>query len=146
MLPGSEILIVLNHNNLTRMLTSSMAGLMQHIQFTIRRASGNSTTPSADVSIVDASDHPSSDHERQQDPPADSTIDLLLPMACEALVLVTQCLISLTLLAEPEQSHAPAARAGLRIIRNDVTEHLRDPTLRIVELLVGAYSRCYRRE
>ncbi|KZS99695.1 uncharacterized protein LAESUDRAFT_732963 [Laetiporus sulphureus 93-53] len=79
-------------NDLLRMLTDKFFALSAYVQQTIRKAMG----PKVDT--VGAKDAGSGGEAAALKPPQE--LDLLLPKVCEALVLVTQCLISLALHAE----------------------------------------------
>lgn len=68
-------------------------------------------------------------------------LDLVLPQVCEAIVLITQCLISILLAEEPAQSHtsSTALRAVQHIDDRPTKNYLvtATHTLGLVESLIG---------
>ncbi len=74
---------------------------------------------------TDGASRPSEDGHPAAEPRPLEELDLLLPKICEALVLVSQCLISLTLYSE-ERFSAAGTRAGKEPKLRRFEEHLKD--------------------
>ncbi|KAI0825852.1 spinocerebellar ataxia type 10 protein domain-containing protein [Irpex lacteus] len=109
----------LGHASLCTLMTTTFFALAEYAQQSIQRALGSykSTPDSANTSLPPAADTESSSPLNQ--------IDLLLPKVCEALVLVTQCLVSLALFSEeecnskgpvPSQERTPSSPKTLRLL------------------------------
>ncbi|KZT01323.1 uncharacterized protein LAESUDRAFT_664148 [Laetiporus sulphureus 93-53] len=92
-------------NDLLRMLTDEFFALSAYVQRTIRKAMGPKVDTDGDK------DAGCGGEAAAPKPPQE--LDLLLPKVCEALVLVTQCLISLALHAE-ELAGAPVGSSADR--------------------------------
>ncbi|PSS31029.1 hypothetical protein PHLCEN_2v2442 [Hermanssonia centrifuga] len=74
---------------------------------------------------TDGASRPSEDGHPAAEPRPLEELDLLLPKICEALVLVSQCLISLTLYSE-ERFSAAGTCAGKEPKLRRFEEHLKD--------------------
>ncbi|KAF8661318.1 hypothetical protein AX16_001415 [Volvariella volvacea WC 439] len=88
------------HLNLMTILTSTFFSLALYAQSTVRRSLGH------DTSARPRGSQPStaSPQKAQQDKLIPAELDMMLPKACETLVLVTQCITSIALQAEEHRT------------------------------------------
>lgn len=116
---------------LSPMLAECFFALASYAQHSIQRALGNTLSPpnndDAGPSVTDLSQLPS--HRLAE-------LDVMLPKACEALVLVTQCIITITLgeagsqptkgspSPEPKSEKSPTAYFNKCIDNRGVVESL----------------------
>lgn len=75
-------------------------------------------------------------------PPPPAELDVMLPKVCEALVLVTQCIVTITLEADQQQHKqdqevdTPTSEPSLKDFFNET----RSSGLGLVECLIGKYT------
>ncbi|OBZ74211.1 hypothetical protein A0H81_05856 [Grifola frondosa] len=146
-------------DELLRMLSHTFLLLSSYVQGSIERSLGPRTANSGDTTKLhvadqeagspraesDAIDHAAPSSGSDSSPLAPQELDLLLPKVCEALVLVTQCLTSITLRAEEAEctytrSAGPEAQLGAplspkQVLATAVTSDGRG----LVEILTGAW-------
>lgn len=147
-LQPSEAENILNDYNqlgdLAEFLTGIFFALSSYTQQAIARSLGSSSTrhdpapgnPSAiSASAAVAALSTESSSATLSNVPREE-LDLLLPKVCEALVLVTQCLISLSLYSEEALAAPPTAAPGC----SHPTFHLKDvfiAAIQSVEAVIG---------
>jgi len=140
------------HTSLTPMLTRAFFSLSRYAQISIRHSLG--------LDDINQSDRKCAGSERSISPaPATSNtgspetlnhslgslknIDVMLPKACEALVLVTQCMVTIAIEAEEDTAHP--GREDTRNPKSNMMNYFIEAQtsgLGIVENLIGEYHLC----
>jgi len=102
------------HDELCPMLSDTFFGLATYAQQAIRRALGPKASdgPSSAISNIVNVEMTS----QVTEPPYE--LDLLLPKVCEALVLITQCIVTIVL--EVDNNHEMGVNNEVRVFCNDV--------------------------
>lgn len=127
--------------------------LATYTQHSIQRALGSNNASCPQRSGGDHSGGAASTANSAQDittAPSDTgglqELDLLLPKVCEALVLVTQCLTSLSLISEetfsgsPSVSHFAGDRATREHLKDRISSSVASAGKGLVECLIGAIN------
>jgi len=139
------------HSSLTPMLTRAFFSLSRYAQISIRHSLG--------LDDIDQSDRKCAESERSIPAPATNNtgspetlnhslgslknIDVMLPKACEALVLVTQCMVTIAIEAEEDTAHS--GREDIQNPKSNMMNYFieaRTSGLGIVENLIGEYHLC----
>jgi len=137
------------HTSLTPMLTRAFFSLSRYVQISIHHSLGLDDINQSDrkraesersISLAPATNHTGSLETMNQSLGSLKNIDVMLPKACEALVLVTQCMVTIAIEAEEDTTHPgredaqnpksnmmnyfiEAQTSGLGIVENIIGEH-----------------------
>lgn len=118
------------HSNLSPMLSNIFFTLSAYAQQAIRRALGPSALSNNTSPVQLSSDPPG---------PNPSELDVMLPKVCEALVLITQCIVTITLQAE-EGRNIDSGFTATGPNWKDFFSESRRATQGFVETLIGKLS------